>query len=192
MQVLRSIAVFCGSSYGTKPLYRTAAEELGREMVRRGIALVYGGGCRGLMGTIAETISSGGGHVTGVLPKAMDVPEVRQKAVESELIITDGMHERKKTMYELSDAFIAMPGGIGTIEEISEIYTWRQLGYHMKNIGLLNAGGYWDPFVAMLDKGVEEGFISEAVRNILIVEEDCAKLIERLSSECMQVPRKIG
>ena len=191
MGTIRSIAVFCGSSTGRRPEYGDYARQLGAEMVRRGISLVYGGGCIGLMGIIADTVRSGGGHVTGILPEAMDVPEVRRRNVESEIIIVPGMHERKKMMYERSDAFIAMPGGIGTIEELSEIDTWRQLGYHSRNIGLLNACGYWDPFIAMLDKGTEEGFISESVRRLLIAEGDAATLLDRLENERLESQPKI-
>ena len=125
-----------------------------------------------------------------VLPESMNTSAVRQKSVESEIIIVPSMHERKKTMYAMGDAYIAMPGGIGTMEELCEIYTWRQLRYHSKNIGLLNTAGYWDPFIAMLDRGVHDGFISEAVRNIIIAEEDPERLIDRLGSENSPLPPK--
>ena len=190
MDRIRSITVFCGSSDGRDKAYREAAEKLGKAMADRDIALVYGGGSRGLMGIIAETVHDAGGHVTGVLPESMNTSAVRQKSVESEIIIVPSMHERKKTMYAMGDAYIAMPGGIGTMEELCEIYTWRQLRYHSKNIGLLNTEGYWDPFIAMLDRGVHDGFISEAVRNIIIAEEDPERLIDRLGSENSPLPPK--
>ena len=192
MPGIRKIAVFCGSSFGTEEEYRENAIKLGKEMADRSIALVYGGGARGLMGVIAETVHENGGYVIGFLPEAMDRPSVRQKKVEDELIIVPGMHERKKRMYDEADAFIAMPGGIGTIEEISEIYTWRQLGYHSKNIGLLNTLGYWDPFLRMLDEGTEKGFISREVRNVLISEDTPGILIDRLERERFTLPEKLG
>lgn len=192
MKQVKSIAVFCGSSDGKREEYAQYARSLGIEMARKGIALVYGGGNRGLMGVIARAVRENGGRVIGVLPKAMDIPSVRNNSVENEIIIVSDMHERKKTMYEKADAFIAMPGGIGTIEEISEIYTWRQLQYHDKNIGLLNIAGYWNKFLSMLDTGASEGFISEKVRNLLIVEPEPVKLIERLESENYTVPSKLG
>ena len=191
MKQLKSIAVFCGSSFGARAEYSSLAEDLGKEIARREIVLIYGGGNRGLMGTIARTVRLNGGTVIGILPRAMDVPEVRNGSAENEIIIAEDMHERKKLMYVKSDAFIAMPGGIGTIEELSEIYTWRQLGYHEKNIGLLNVEGYWDPFLDMLDKGVKEGFISPEVRNLLIAEETPSELIDRLQEESFVIPPKI-
>ena len=172
MKSLKSIAVFCGSSSGSRKEYEEGARALGSAMAAKGITLVYGGGGKGLMGTIAASVRKNGGHVIGILPEAMDIPSVRKNSQETELIIVPGMHERKKAMYERADAFIALPGGIGTIEEISEIYTWRQLGYHNKNIALLNTAGYWDPFIQMIDKGVAEGFISEEVRRLLIADDN--------------------
>lgn len=189
---IRSIAVFCGSSYGRNKEYAEAAAELGKVMAEKGISLVFGGGGKGLMGTIAKSVREHGGKVIGVLPEAMNVPDVRKNAVETELIIVPGMHERKKTMYEKADAFIAMPGGIGTLEEIAEIYTWRQLGYHGKNIGLLNTAGYWDSFLAFLDNGTKEGFISRDVRRLLIDESNPEQLITRLQCEHFSIPPKLS
>ena len=186
-----TIAVFAGSSAGNDPAFQEAAAALGRAMAQRGIALVYGGGFRGLMGTLADSVSASGGYVTGVLPESMDNERVRLKAVESELIIVPGMHERKSLMYSLSDAFIAFPGGIGTLEELSEIFTWKQLGSHSKNIGLLNVSGFWDPLLSLLDSMTGQGFLSEAVRDSLIVETDIEKLLDRLSAEEHPVPAKI-
>ncbi len=192
MERLRSIAVFCGSSQGRRTEYAQSAEILGQLMAGRGIALVYGGGGLGIMGMLARSIHAAGGHVTGILPKAMDVPSVRKDSVEDEVMIAEGMHERKKAMYDRADAFIALPGGIGTLDEICEIYTWRQLGYHSKNIALLNTCGYWDPFAGMIARGTEEGFISEEVRDILIIEEDPERLLDRLESERAVLPEKLG
>lgn len=189
---IKSIAVFSGSSFGRGDTYKKAAERLGDAIGRRGISLVYGGGYKGLMGVIAESAGNHGSKVIGVLPEAMNNDKVKLKAVETELLIVPGMHERKERMYSLSDAFIAAPGGIGTIEELAEIYTWRQLGYHSKNIALYNAGGYWDPFIEMIGKGTEEGFITEEVRNVLIIESDPDRLLDRLEKERMELPEKLG
>ena len=191
MGQVRSIAVFSGSSFGSSPMYKDMATALGEEMARRGITLVYGGGYCGLMGAVAEAVQSNGGYVIGVLPEAMNTEAVTKKRVETELRIVPDMHERKETMYSLSEGFIALPGGIGTMEELAEIYTWRQLGIHSSNIGLLNINGYWDPFIAMLDKSVEEGFLSSAIRNVLIVEEDPALLLGRILGEPYSIPKKI-
>ncbi len=192
MSKLTSIAVFCGSSLGIKKEYEECAIALGKLMAKRGITLVYGGGTKGLMGTIATAVHEAGGYVIGVLPKAMDKPSVRLRPVENEMFIVNDMHERKKTMYEKADAFIAMSGGIGTIEEISEIYTWRQLGYHEKNIALLNVAGYWDPFIQMIDKGTKEGFISPEVQQLLIADDNIERLLSRLETEHVRVPEKLG
>ena len=192
METIRSIAVFSGASFGNKPEYREAAAALGKAIGNKGLTLIYGGGYCGLMGAIAETAGKAGSHVIGVLPEAMNTKDVRLKDVETELIIVPDMHERKSRMYGLADAFIAAPGGIGTMEELSEIYTWRQLGYHSKNIALYNACGYWDPFIRMIDRGNQEGFISEAVRNILIVESDPERLLEKLAEKSCALPVKHG
>lgn len=188
---IRNIAVFCGSSAGCKEDYSNAAYILGKTIAERGYNLVYGGGGKGLMGITARAVRENGGKVIGVLPESMNVKAVRENAMETELIIVRGMHERKETMYRLSDAFIALPGGIGTLEEIAEIYTWRQLGYHEKNIGILNTAGYWNDFIALLDKGYEEGFISEEVRHLLIVESAPSLLLDRLETENFSIPPKI-
>ena len=164
MERLKRLAVFCGSVMGKDHIYKTEAEKLGIEMAKNSITLVYGGGNRGLMGVVAHAVHDNGGKVIGVLPKAMIRPSVTDGQVEDEVYIEDGMHQRKKRMYSLSDGFVALPGGIGTIEEISEIFTWRQLGYTSGNVALYNINGYWDPFLNMLDKAVEDGFLSEKVR----------------------------
>lgn len=191
MNELKNIAVFCASSYGIDEAYQKHAKALGEAMLKRGIGMIYGGGNRGLMGVIAHTIHDGGGTVIGVLPKAMDIPTVTTNTAATEIRIAEDMHERKSIMYGLSDAFIAMPGGIGTIEEISEIYTWRQLQYHDKNIAFYNAEGYWDPFLAQLNKGVEAGFINPIVRDLIIVSEDPEEILDRLASEQKELPNKL-
>ena len=136
MERLKRLAVFCGSVMGKDHIYKTEAEKLGIEMAKNSITLVYGGGNRGLMGVVAHAVHDNGGKVIGVLPKAMIRPSVTDGQVEDEVYIEDGMHQRKKRMYSLSDGFVALPGGIGTIEEISEIFTWRQLGYTSGNVAL--------------------------------------------------------
>ena len=188
--MIASVAVFAGSSFGTDPEYSKAAAQLGKAIARRGLRLVYGGGYRGLMGTLAENVSADGGYVTGVLPAAMDTALVKLKRVETELLVVPDMHERKSTMYSLADAFIALPGGIGTLEELSEIYTWKQLGFHSKNVGLLNVNGFWDPLITLLDRMTRQGFLSEEARSVLIAESDIEKLLDRLSAEERSVPAK--
>ena len=192
MEGINAIAVFAGSSFGTRESYKVAAEALGKEMAARSISLIYGGGYRGLMGTVAEAVHDGGGRVIGVLPEAMDNDKVKLKKVETELHVVPGMHERKKMMYSLSQGFIALPGGIGTMEELCEIYTWRQLGIHSWNIALLNVDGYWDSFIAALDRGCDDGFISPEVRDILIIENDPATLLDRMAAEHSELPDKIS
>ena len=191
MKRLKRLAVFCGSVMGKDQIYKTEAEKLGIEMAKNSISLVYGGGNRGLMGVVAHAVHDNGGKVIGVLPKAMIRPSVTDGQVEDEVYIEDGMHQRKKRMYSLSDGFVALPGGIGTIEEISEIFTWRQLGYTSGNVALYNINGYWDPFLNMLDKAVEDGFLSEKVRESLIVVNDTESLFSRLDNERVTLPDKL-
>ena len=191
MERLKRLAVFCGSVMGKDHIYKTEAEKLGIEMAKNSITLVYGGGNRGLMGVVAHAVHDNGGKVIGVLPKAMVRPSVTDGQVEDEVYIEDDMHQRKKRMYSLSDGFVALPGGIGTIEEISEIFTWRQLGYTSGNVALYNINGYWDPFLNMLDKAVEDGFLSEKVRESLIVVNDTESLFSRLDNERVTLPDKL-
>lgn len=191
MTKLKSIAVFCGSTFGKNPEYKRSAELLADEISKRDITLVYGGGNRGLMGVLAHRVEDNGGKVIGVLPSSLNVPSVTDNSPASEVIITKDMHERKSKMYSLSDGFIAMPGGIGTVEEIMEIYTWRQLKYTSKNIAFYNPGGYWNHILSFLDSAVEEGFLNEKVRNLLIVEDNPAILLERLETENREIPSKI-
>lgn len=191
MERLKRLAVFCGSVMGKDHIYKTEAEKLGKEMAKNSITLVYGGGNRGLMGVVAHAVHDNGGKVIGVLPKAMVRPSVTDGQVEDEVYIEDDMHQRKKRMYSLSDGFVALPGGIGTIEEISEIFNWRQLGYTGGNVALYNINGYWDPFLNMLDKAVEDGFLSEKVRESLIVADDTESLLSRLDIERVSLPDKL-
>ncbi|MDD7162722.1 MAG: TIGR00730 family Rossman fold protein [Candidatus Ornithospirochaeta sp.] len=191
MDKIEAIAVFCGSSHGKDEIYRKKAEELGKALALHGITLVYGGGNRGIMGTIAHSVHENGGKVIGVLPEAMIKDSVTKGAVQDELIVEKDMHTRKARMYSLSQGFIAMPGGIGTMEEILEIFTWRQLGYTKANVGLYNVGGYWDSFLDMLDKAVTEGFLSPEVRNALIVEDNPEILLGRMEKEETSLPDKL-
>ncbi|MGN1164009.1 MAG: TIGR00730 family Rossman fold protein [Candidatus Ornithospirochaeta sp.] len=191
MKKLNTLAVFCGSTMGEKPQYKEKAMELGREMARRGITLVYGGGNRGTMGVVSHAVHDNGGKVIGVLPSAMVIPSVTDNDVSDTKIVEDGMHSRKKKMYSLSDGFVALPGGIGTMEEILEIFTWKQLGYTGGNVALLNAEGYWDDLLAMLDKAVAEGFLDKRVRASLIVDDDPSRLIRRLEEEECELPDKL-
>lgn len=187
-----NVTVFCGSSMGRREIYKEKTIELGKALVRHNAALIYGGGNRGLMGVLAHTVYNGGGTVTGVLPEAMNRESVTSGTLSTETIIVKDMHERKKTMYEKADGFIALPGGIGTFEELCEIYTWRQLGYTDKNIALYNVNSYFDPFLALLDKAVEEGFVAPSVRDLLIVSDDGDYIIKELKERKVELPDKLS
>jgi len=178
---VRALAVFCGSHAGRDPRHREAAAALGGELARRRVRLVYGGGSVGLMGVLADAVLAAGGEVVGVLPRFLFEREVGHRDL-TELRLVDSMHERKAVMAERSDAFVALPGGIGTLEEIFEIWTWVLLGLHRKPCGLLNVGGYFDPLVAFLDRTVDEGFVGAPQRALLQVAGDPAELLERLAA----------
>ncbi|WP_332447081.1 TIGR00730 family Rossman fold protein [Sphaerochaeta sp.] len=180
MNNIRTLAVFCGSSNGKNPIYEMTARQLGEAMSKKCLGLVYGGGNRGLMGTVAQSLYQRGGNVIGVLPEALNRPDVRMHQVEDTLIIASSMHERKQTMYDLADAFVALPGGIGTFEEILEVYTWLQLGYHHKPVALLNVAGFYDQLLAFLQHSVDEGFLKQDHLHALIVEQDAESLLARL------------
>ena len=175
------ICVLSGARYGTRPEYRTAAEALGRVLVARGLELVYGGARVGLMGVIADTVLAGGGRVTGVIPEALVAREVAHTGLD-DLRIVDSMHERKATMADLSDGFIALPGGWGTFDELFEILTWAQLGIHSKPIGLLNTEGFYDGLLAFIDHVAREGFLRIDPREALVVERDPATLLGALQT----------
>jgi uncharacterized protein (TIGR00730 family) len=161
MNTIRSVCVYCGSSPGNGELYTKAGRALGRAIAEAGLELVYGGGGRGVMGAVADGALRAGGKVTGIIPRFLMTREATQAALKrlDDLIVTDNMHQRKHAMFEKSDAFVALPGGIGTVEEIIEIMTWAQLGHHRKPIVFGNIGGFWDPMVALLDHMRAEGFI---------------------------------
>jgi uncharacterized protein (TIGR00730 family) len=159
---VRNICVYCGSNPGSDPAYAAAARELGGYMAEAGIGLVYGGGGLGLMGEIARAVLAGGGRVTGIIPSFLSEREQMLRDV-TELVVVADMHERKRLMFERSDAFVAMPGGIGTLEELVEQLTWAQLGRHSKPIVLLNVGGFWAPFTTLLDHMRREAFIRNSM-----------------------------
>jgi uncharacterized protein (TIGR00730 family) len=161
-------------------------------MAQHGIDLVYGGGTRGLMGVLADTLRQAGREVTGVLPRAMNKPSVRTHAAESALIITDGMHQRKDTMYRLGDGFVALPGGIGTLEELMEIYTWLQLGYHHKPIGLLNTNDYYGHLVDFLKHSEHEGFLGKECLDALCVDDDPERLLIKMEASGTNLPDKLA
>ncbi|KAL8201277.1 hypothetical protein R6Q57_012616 [Mikania cordata] len=163
----KKICVFCGSNPGHREVFSTAATELGDELVNRKINLVYGGGSIGLMGMISQRVFDGGCHVLGVIPKALVPLEISGETVGEVRIVSD-MHERKAEMAREADAFIALPGGYGTMEEVLEMITWSQLGIHKKPVGLLNVDGYYNNLLALFDNGVKEGFIKPSARNIVL------------------------
>jgi uncharacterized protein (TIGR00730 family) len=166
MNTIRSICVYCGSSPGRDEIYAKAGHLLGRSIAKAGLRLVYGGGTKGIMGAVAEGALKAGGKVTGIIPRFLINKEATETALDrlDELLVTDNMHERKHKMFEKSDAFVALPGGIGTVEEIVEIMTWAQLGHHRKPIVFGNVNGFWDPMLSLLDHMAAEGFIHTAKR----------------------------
>jgi uncharacterized protein (TIGR00730 family) len=173
------ICVFAGSGDGNRPEYREAASELGRELAQRRIGLVYGGSARGVMGAAADAALAAGGEAIGVIPEGLLELEQYHRSL-TELHIVGSMHERKAKMADLADAFIALPGGIGTLEELLEVTTWSKLGIHAKPCGVLNVCGYFDPLGAMLDATVSEGFMAAEYREILIFDPSPAALLDRL------------
>jgi len=175
----RSVCVYCGASPGHDPLYAEAARALGHEMAQQKLALVYGGGHVGLMGIIADAVLEAGGEVTGVIPKALMDTEVGHNRLTRLLVVKD-MHERKALMAEHASGFIAMPGGLGTLEELFEAMTWAQLGFHEKPVGLLNVNGFYDPLIAFLLQLEQEGFLRAEHRHLLINENAPSALLERL------------
>ena len=177
---MRSVCVFCGSRSGTEPAYEAAALALGRTLAGSGITLVCGGGHVGLMGVVADAALGAGGEVVGVIPRALLEREIAHKGL-TDLRVVDSMHERKALMSDLSEGFVALPGGTGTLEEFFEVLTWGQLGEHRKPCGLLNAGGYYDPLLTVFDHMVARGFLSEEHRAMVLVETEPAPLLEACS-----------
>ncbi len=176
---MKRICVFCGSSLGSRPEYRVAAEELGAELVRRNIGLVYGGTSVGLMGVLADAVLKAGGEAVGVIPERLMKREVGHKGL-TKLHVVRSIHERKALMADLSDAFVAMPGGYGTLEEFCEIVTWAQLGLHAKPCGVLNVLGYYSPLLAMFDHAVQERFLKIENRGLVLARNSVAELLGAL------------
>ncbi len=175
---MRTVCVFCGSNAGARDLYLEAAREVGGAIAERGLRLVYGGASVGLMGALADAAITAGGEVIGVMPRALIEREIAHGGL-AKLHEVASMHERKALMSDLSDAFLALPGGAGTLDELFEIWTWAQLGYHRKPVGLLNAGGYFDLLIAFLDHQRREKFVRPEHRNMLIVESRAADMLDR-------------
>jgi uncharacterized protein (TIGR00730 family) len=174
---MKRICVFCGSSAGSRPEYRVCAEQLGAELTRRNLGLVYGGGNVGLMGAIADSVLSAGGEAIGVIPEHLVTREIGHNRL-TKLHIVRSMHERKALMADLSDAFIALPGGFGTLEEFCEVLTWSQLGLHTKPCGIVNVLGYYTPLLAMLDHAVAERFLKPQNRALVLARETPAELLQ--------------
>jgi len=178
---MKSIAVYCGSSPGKNPAFQQAAVQLGKVLAEREITLVFGGGSVGLMGILAQSVIDQGGQVIGVIPKAIADMEVAFTDIQ-DLRVVEDMHTRKALMAELADAFIALPGGMGTIEELTEILTWAQLGFHEKPCGILNIAGFYDQLLKFLDRLVEDQFIAPEHRSMLMVDERPQGLLEQFRS----------
>ena len=176
---IQRLCVYCGSAAGHDPVYAEAARELGLAIAQRGMSLVYGGGHVGLMGIVADAALAAGAKVTGVIPTALMDSEVGHTQL-TELRVVKDMHERKALMAELADGFVALPGGIGTLEELFEVMTWLQLGYHRKPVGLLNTQGFYDDLLRMLNKQRDTGFLKPAHHALLITAADTAALLDRM------------
>ena len=188
MSEIRRLAIFCGSNPGARPEYVESARSLGRLLCEREIGIVYGGSSVGLMAALADAMRDDLGDVIGVIPRMLVEREVANKAL-ADLRIVESMHERKAMMAELADGFIALPGGIGTLEEFFEIWTWAQLGMHEKPCGLLNVAGYFDPLLQFLDRAVAEKFVREVHRKMVVVESDPVALLARF--EAYEPPRVV-
>ncbi|MDZ4731853.1 MAG: TIGR00730 family Rossman fold protein [Xanthomonadales bacterium] len=189
---LKRVCVYCGSNPGRQPIYREAAADLGRELVQRDIALVYGGAGIGVMGAVADAVLANGGEAIGVIPQSLATREVAHTQL-SELIVVTSMHERKAMMAELADGFVALPGGWGTVEEIFEILTWAQLGIHNKPCGLLNIAGYYDHLAMFLQHAMDERFVREEYKPMIIMEKQPAALLDRFNNyQPPQVRKWIG
>lgn len=178
---MKNICVYCGSNLGKRPEYQDAARNLGREMATRGLGLVYGGASVGIMGAVADAVLDHGGKVVGVIPYSLATKEVSHDGLD-QLIVVDSMHERKAKMAELSDGFIALPGGWGTIEEIFEMLTWAQLGHHQKPCGLLNVESYYDDLGRFLEKAIENQFVKEQFRPMMMIGDSPSDLLDRFGN----------
>jgi uncharacterized protein (TIGR00730 family) len=177
--MIRRLCVFCGSQIGNQPAFSNAARELGRAMARRGIELVFGAGHIGLMGVVADTVLAEGGKAIGVIPQSLVDRELAHSKLTA-LHIVHSMHERKALMADLSDAFVALPGGYGTLDELFEILTWRQLRFHAKPVGMLNIEKFFDPLLGWIEHAIESGFVKEKYRKMLFVEENIDPMLNQL------------
>jgi uncharacterized protein (TIGR00730 family) len=178
---IRSVCVFCGASRGNDPRYAAAAAVVGERLAGRGIRLVFGGGRRGLMGAVADAGLAAGGEVVGVIPRGLVTRELAHPGL-TDLRVVDTLHERKAIMAELADGFIALPGGLGTLEELAEVLSWAQLDLHSKPVGLLDVGNYFASLEAFLDHAVAEGFVAERHRRLLLRDDDLDRLLERFAA----------
>jgi uncharacterized protein (TIGR00730 family) len=183
-----SVCVYCGSRFGASPAFLAAAQALGRHIGERGWRLVYGGGNVGLMGATADAALAAGAKVVGVIPERLKSLEVGHLGL-TELIVVDSMHERKREMAERADVFVALPGGIGTLEELFEVWTWRHLGYHDQPIGLLNVDGFYDPLLGFMQHTLDAGFIDVAQQSMLTVDADPVALLSKLAAEAGHATR---
>lgn len=186
---MKRICVFCGSNNGANPIYLETAEKVGKFLVTNNIELVYGGGRVGLMGKVADTVMANGGKVIGIIPQSLATKEIAHQGL-TELHIVNSMHERKAMMAELSDGFIALPGGFGTFEEFCEIVTWAQLGIHQKPCGLLNINGFYDNLIAQINFSITENFIKSEHRQLVLVESEVEKLYDLMKIFCPPVIEK--
>lgn len=178
---MKRIAVFCGSSNGASDLYIQGAKDLGKELAKRNISLVYGGASVGVMGAVADAVLEAGGNVIGVMPTFLEEREISHKSL-SELIVVDSMHERKAKMAELVDGFVTLPGGPGTLEEFFEIFTWAQLGLHQKPCGLLNINNYYTPLISLFNHMTEEQFLQEKYRSMALVDTEPQGLLDQFNT----------
>ena len=176
---MNRICVFCGSKTGNSPLFLEAATELGRLLAERGLDLVYGGASIGLMGAVADSVMAGGGRVVGVIPEAMASKEVAHEGL-TEMHVVSSMHERKSMMARLADAFVALPGGFGSFEELLEMITWAQLGIQRKPVGILNVSGYYDPLIQLFENAIEAGFIKARNRQLFVIDQEADRLLQTL------------
>jgi len=178
---IRSVCVFCGSSSGFARTYQQAATDFGTLLGRESLQLVYGAGSVGLMGVVAEAVLATGGHVTGIIPEFLATRELLHPGL-SEVVVTQDMHQRKARMAQRADAFVALPGGLGTFEELFEVLTWAQLGLHTKPIGLLNVAGYFTPVIEMIDRAIAEGFCRGEHRQLFVVDDEPQSLLNQLKT----------
>jgi len=190
--VIHALCVFCGANHGRRPAYREAAHHLGQLLAQRGITLVYGGGNVGLMGTLADACLAGGGRVMGVIPSALAEKEIAHTGL-TEMHVVGSMHERKALMADLADAFLTLPGGFGTWDEFCEALTWTQLGLQKKACSFLNVEGYYDALLQLVERAAEDGFIRAEHRELLLVDSDAARLLDRLQDFVVPyVPKWVG